>query len=173
MECRNLLVDICGCAVKTVESVLCGLTQEDLVWRPNPESNSIGWITWHLARVLDKLVSPIIGEEQLWLQDRWHTEFNRSPDPDDTGWGHTLEQVGAFKCPNPQILLDYHRSVIKRLNHCLESLTVSDLDREVSDSWSKFCPTIASRLVIAFDELVQHAGQVAYIRGFRQGKGWQ
>ncbi len=102
MECRNLLVDICGCAVKTIESAFCGLTQEDLVWRPKPESNSIGWITWHLARVLDKLVSPIIGEEQLWLQDRWHTEFNRPPHPDDTGWNLlTLLRGAIFHLVDP------------------------------------------------------------------------
>ncbi|MFC1915020.1 DinB family protein, partial [Chloroflexota bacterium] len=84
------------------------------------------------------------------------------------------EQVETFQCPDPDTLLGYQRAVIQRMNRCLESLSLADLDREVdADSWSKFCPTVASRLIIAVDELLQHAGQVCYIRGLRQGTGWQ
>ena len=173
MEWKDLLVDSCGRAVKAVESALDGLAREDLNWQPRPDSNSIGWTIWHLARVLDKLVSPIIEAEQFWTQE-WHVEFNRSLDTEDTGWDDTPEQVAAFQCPDPETLLGYQRAVIQRMNGCLEGLSLADLDREVDDdSWSEFCPTVGSRLIIAVDELLQHAGQVCYIRGLRQGMGWQ
>ena len=29
------------------------LTPEELVWRPGPESNPIGWTLWHMFRVED------------------------------------------------------------------------------------------------------------------------
>ena len=173
MEWQELIIDGYGWVLQILEKALDGLTPEDLNEQPHPDSNSIGWIAWHLARVLDKLVSPITGAEQLWTQE-WHAEFDRSLDAEDTGWDDTPEQVAAFQCPDPEILLGYQRAVIKRMNRCLEGLSVADLDREVDDdSWSKFCPTVGSRLIIAVDELLQHAGQVCYIRGLRQGMGWQ
>ncbi|MFC1913351.1 hypothetical protein ACFLX7_04090, partial [Chloroflexota bacterium] len=119
------------------------------------------------------LVSPITGAEQLWTEE-WHDQFDRSLDIEDTGWGDTPEQMGAFHCPDTETLLGYQHAVIKRMNRCLEGLSLVDLDREVNDdSWSKFCPTVASRLIIAIDELLQHTGQICYIRGLHQGMGWQ
>jgi len=49
----------------------------------------------------------------------------------------------------------------------------SDLSRKLNDPWSQLFPTVGTRLVIALDELLQHAGQVGYIRGLLHGKGWQ
>lgn len=168
MEWKDLLIDSCNRASKAIDSVLSGMTHEDFNWQPSPHSNSIGWTIWHLARVLDKLVSPIIGGEQLWSQN-WHAEFNRPLDNEDTGWNDTQEQITIFQCPEPDILLGYHRVVINRVNNCIEGLCAIDLDHKVrGDSWSKFCSTVSSRIVIAIDELLQHAGQVCYIRGLRQ-----
>lgn len=173
MEWKDLLIKSCNRATKTIECVFYGMTYEDLSWQPRPHSNSIGWTIWHLARVLDKLVSPIIGVEQLWSQE-WHVKFDRPMDNEDTGWNDTQEQMTAFQCPESDILTGYYRAVINRVNNYLQGLCAINLDHEVrGDSWSKFCPTASSRIVIAVDELIQHAGQVGYIRGLRQGMEWQ
>lgn len=52
-------------------------------------------------------------------------------------------------------------------------MSSSDLGRKLNDPWSQLFPTVGARLVIALDELLQHAGQVGYIRGLLHGKGWQ
>jgi len=173
MEWKDLLIDGYAQAHGALERALDGLSQEDLNWQPRPDCNSIGWTTWHLTRSHDGLVSSIMGEEELWTKDGWHAKFNRPPDPNDTGYGHSPEQVAAFKCPDIETLLNYHRAVLERSKRYFSTLSSSDLGRKLNDSLSQVFPTVAVRLVLVLDELLQHVGQVGYIRGLLQGKGWQ
>lgn len=173
MEWKELLIESYGSALRVLERALQGLTQEDLNWQPRPDCNSIGWTTWHLTRTLDLIMSSIMGEEELWIKDRWHSKFNRPPDPTDHGYGHSPDQVALFKCPDIDTLLNYHKAVLERSKSYLATLSNSDLSRNVDDSWSQLFPTVGSRLTVALDELLQHAGQVGYIRGLIHGKGWQ
>src|SRR3972149_6250994 len=88
-----------------LSSVLEGLTVEDLNQQPAPDCNSIGWLAWHLTRSHDRNMSELIGEEQLWITEKWHVRFGRVPDPDETGVGHTMEQAKAFKSPDRQVVM--------------------------------------------------------------------
>lgn len=114
-----------------------------------------------------------MGEEQLWIKDEWYATFNRQPEPNDIGFGHGPEQVSAFKSPEAKILLDYNRAVVERSKQYISSLSENDLDREINEPWFQPLPTVGVRLVSILDDSVLHAGQVAYVRGLRQGKGWQ
>ncbi len=173
MEWKDLLIESYGSSLRVLERALQGLTQEDLNWQPRPDCNSIGWTTWHLTRALDGLMSSIMGEEQLWIKDRWHSKFNRPPDATDHGYGHDPEQVALFKCPDIDTLLNYHQAVLERSKNYLVTLSSSDLGQKVDDSLSQLFPTVGSRIIVTLDELLQHAGQVGYIRGLIHGKGWQ
>lgn len=61
--------------------VLKGLSVEDLNRQPAPDCNSIGWLAWHLTRSHDRNMSELMGEEQLWIAEKWYAKFNRAPDP--------------------------------------------------------------------------------------------
>ena len=100
-------------------------------------------------------------------------KFNRPSDPEDIGFGHSLEQVAAFKSPDVETLLGYHRAVLERSKRYFLTLTSSDLDRELDEPWYQPLPTIGVRLISILGDSLQHAGQMAYVRGLRQGKGWQ
>ena len=173
MEWKDLVIQNFGSAMGVLERTLKGLTQEELDWQPKPDCNSIGWLTWHLTRSLDGLASSLTRDEELWTKDGWCSKFNRPADSTDTGYGHGPEDLAAFKSPNIDILLGYHRAALERIQKYLSTLDSSDLDRKIDDHWAQLFPTVASRLVIYLDEIQQHAGQVAYIRGLHQGKGWQ
>lgn len=173
MEWKDMLMNGYNEAFTTAERALEGLTQKDLNWQPRPDCNSIGWTTWHLARELDGLISSITKEEQLWTKDKWHAKFNRSPDASDSGTGHSPEQVAAFKSPDVKILLNYLQAVLEKSKQSIAALSSSDLIREIDDPWSQYFPTVGSRLSVALAEVLQHAGQVGYMRGLLQGKGWQ
>ena len=160
MDWKDLLIDGYGAAFRAVERALDGLTQEDLNWQPRPDCNSVGWTTWHITRGLDEIISSITMEEQLWTKDGWHAKFNRSPNPNDNGYGHSPEEVSAFKCPDVRTLTNYHQAVMEKTRRCLTTLSNSDLSREINDRWSKLFPTVGTRLVILLDEILQHAGQV-------------
>lgn len=173
MEWKDLVSQNLGSTQGVLERTLQGLSQEELNWQPKPDCNSIGWTTWHLTRALDGMISSLSGEEELWTKDAWCSKFNRPPDPTDSGYGHGPEQLAEFKSPDTDTLLDYHRAALKKAQSYLSSLSSADLDRKIDDGFAQFFPTVGSRICITVDELLQHAGQVAYVRGLMQGKGWQ
>ena len=173
MEWQDLLSDGYGRVLEFLESVLNGLTQDDLDWQPRNDCNSIGWLAWHLTRQQDVQIASLMREDQLWIRDKWHVKFDRTADPEDIGFGHTPEQVSAFKSTNADILIDYNRAVLERSKYYIQSLSKGDLARELNEPWFQPLPTVGVRLVSILNDSVIHAGQAAYARGLRQGKGWQ
>ena len=172
MEWQGLIIDGYGRVVQVLEKALHGLTPDDLDEQPHPDCNSMGWLGWHLTRVQDDHIADLMGEEQLWIQDGWHTRFNRVPDPQDIGFGHSSHDVAAFKSPGVETLLEYHRVVMERSKRYIGSLTLPDLDRELNEPWYQPLPTVGVRLISVMSDCLQHAGQVAYVRGLLKGKGW-
>jgi hypothetical protein len=173
MEWHDLLLDGYGRVMTFLEHVLDGLTPEDLYWQPRPDCNSIGWLAWHLTRQQDAQIASLAGDEQLWISDKWYTKFHRPSDPEDSGFGHTPEQVSAFRSPDTKTLLDYYRAVLERTKRYILTLSQTDLDRELNEPWFQPLPTVGVRLISILNDAVIHAGQAAYVRGLRQGKGWQ
>lgn len=173
MEWSDLLIDGYGRITEILERALKGLTEDDLNWQPHSDGNSIGWLTWHLTRVQDNHIASLIGEEQLWTKDGWHAKFNRAADSKDIGFGHSPEQVAALKAPDVETLLSYHRAVLERSKRYFLTLSSSDLDRELNEPRYQPLPTVGVRLISVLADNLQHAGQAAYVRGLRQGRGWQ
>jgi hypothetical protein len=132
----------------------------------------MGWLTWHLTRLQDHHIANLTGEKQLWVSDRWHARFNRASELEDMGFRHSSEDVAAFKSPDVETLLDYHRSVLERMKRYISSLSAADLDQELNEPWFQPLPTVGMRLVSIMSDNLQHAGQVAYLRGLLKGKGW-
>jgi hypothetical protein len=173
MEWHDLLADGYNRLPEFLGHVLNGLTQEDLNWQPREDSNSIGWLLWHLTRQQDAQIAALMEEEQLWIKDGWHSKFDRPADPKDTGFGHTPEQVAAFRSPETNIMLDYLKAAVERSKQFFLSLSKEDLDRELDEPWYQPLPTVGVRLISILDDAILHSGQAAYVRGLLQGKGWQ
>ena len=173
MEWEDLLIDGYGRIPEFLENVLRGLTRDDLDWQPRHDCNSIGWLIWHLTRQQDAQTASLADEEQLWITDEWYAKFNRQPEPNDIGFGHSPEQVSAFKSPEARILLDYNRAVVEHSKQYISNLSETDLDRGLNEPWFQPLPTVGVRLVSILDDSILHAGQAAYVRGLSQGKGWQ
>ncbi len=108
MEFQQLLQHIYERAAKYLKDALEGLSQEDLNQMPSPDCNSIGWITWHLTRMQDSVISGFMGKEQVWITGRWYNKFNRNPDPEDVGFHNSSEDVANFQSPDTKTLLDYY-----------------------------------------------------------------
>jgi len=172
MTGNNLLTDGYGRIVQMLERVLNGLSQDDLNEQPRPDCNSIGWLAWHLTRVQDDHIAGLMGEEQLWISEGWHAKFNRAPERKDIGFGHTSEQVAAFKSPDVETFLGYHHAVLERSQRYISSLSSSDFDRELNEPRFQPLPTVGVRLVSVLGDSLQHVGQAAYVRGLLKGKGW-
>lgn len=169
MEWQQLIIEIYERITQVLEKALDGLTLDDLNQQPHPDCNSMGWLTWHLTRSQDRAIADLTGEEQLWVKDKWHTKFNRPPDPADSGFGHTSKDLAAFKPPDVRTLLEYHHAVMERAKRCISNLSATDLGRELNNPRA---PTVGVRLAGVINDNLQHAGQVAYLRGLFKGKGW-
>ena len=169
MEWQQLIIDIYVRISQVLDRALEGLTQDDLNQQPNPDSNSMGWLAWHLTRVQDRAIADLAGEEQLWIKDEWHSRFIRPADPQDVGVGHSSEDLAAFSSPDAQTMLAYHHAVLERSKHYINNLSQTDLDREINHPRY---PRVGLRLLAIISDNLQHAGQVAYVRGLLKGKGW-
>ena len=166
---QQLLIDTLDRVLNGLTVALADLSQEDLNRQPHPDSNSIGWLAWHLTRIEDRIISQIMGEEHIWIKGKWYAKFNRTADPADSGSGHTSEDVAAFKSPDVDVILGYHRAVLDRSKGYLDKLTESELGRELDHPKYK---TVEALLVVMLSDSLQHLGQIAYLRGLLKGKGW-
>ncbi len=173
MKWHELLCDGYGRIPGVLERVLNGLTDEDLHWQPRPDANSIAWLAWHLTRQEDAQIAALMGQEQVWVGQGWYERFGRPADPRDIGFGHTPEQVAAFRAPDAETLLGYQRAVLARCQQWFPTLSETDLDRKLDEPWFRPLPTVGVRLISIMDDAMMHAGQAAYVRGLRQGRGWQ
>ena len=150
-------------------NVLDGLTQEDLNYVPTPDCNSIAWLTWHLTRVQDSVISSLMEKEQRWIVEKWYSNFSRNPDPTDRGVGHSSEDVSNFQSPDSKTLLGYYSAVYKQTKEYISKLSTAELGREIDNPRS---PMVGLRLAGIMNDNIQHVGQIAYLRGMLKGKGW-
>ena len=150
---------------------LNGLSPEELAFRPGPESMSIGFIAWHCARVHDFLVQTVMrGADETWGTDGWAERFGRAPaDPQDRGFGFTVEQVAAFEAPSLSVLLGYGEAVRANAVGFLDQLADEELLNTWVDSPAGGRFTLSSVYQQIIWEMNQHGGQMAYVRGLQRG----
>jgi hypothetical protein len=160
----DLLRDLYGRLPELAHGAVDGLTVEQLTTAPPGADNHIGWLVWHLARVLDHQLCQVNGDTQLWVSGGWPARFGTDADADNLGYGHTPEQVAGVRPESAEALLEYLDVVHARAQAYLATLGPGDLDRVVDDSYDPPV-TLGVRLVSLADDGLQHAGQAAYVRG--------
>ena len=164
MEVSELLVDLFGRVGEHVHHAVDGLDPEALLVEPEPGTNPVGWLVWHLTRVQDHHIAELLGEDQLWVTDGWAPRFGLVADPTNTGYGHDAAAVAAVQPESAAALVDYYTAVADRTRTLLASVTPEALDRVVDERWDPPV-TLGVRLISIADDDVQHAAQAAYARG--------
>ncbi len=164
MDVASVYLELYGRIPPLARHAVQGVAPERLTEPPGPGTNPIAWLIWHLARIQDHHVAELLDEEQLWVTGDWASQFGLEPDPSNTGYGHTAEEVASVRPQRPDVLIDYLEAVQARTRSLLESLTPEDLDRIVDRRWDPPV-TLGVRLVSVADDALQHCGQAAYVRG--------
>lgn len=149
-----------------------GISLDDLHRMPTPETNSIGWLLWHLSRVQDRNTAAMAGWPQAWITAGWHAKFGRAANPDERGNGDTPAQVAAFRAPSVEIMVGYYKAGRTRVDKFLATLTLADLERPVAGPNPGSTVPLNTRLTALALECCQHGGQIAYVRGMLKGTGW-
>jgi len=159
-----------------VPAVLDGLSGDDLLWRPDAEANSIGWLIWHLTRIEDDHLAALGNVEQVWSGDGWYQRFGLPYVKSAHGFRMTPTEVGMFNTRDARLLDGYAAAVWGQVQSILSSLTDDDVD-EVVDR--RYTPpvTVGVRLSSVVVETSQHIGQAGYLRGLRERRlginsGW-
>lgn len=160
---QELLRDAFTRLVEHVEELTDGLTHDESTYRPCPKANSIAWLLWHSARVHDIQLAHLAGVEQVWTRDGWVDRFGLDLPREDTGYGHSPQDVAKVQAP-AELLAGYYHAVHQLTLDYIAGLGGEELARVVDTSWDP--PVTASmRLVSIIDDCAQHLGQAAYVRG--------
>jgi uncharacterized damage-inducible protein DinB len=166
MTSSEILADAFERVRDEVHPAVNGLSLEELAFRPDPESNSVAWLVWHLTRIQDDHVAGLDGGQQVWTSGGWAKRFALPLDEADTGYGHGPEDVAAV-IAEAQMLLGYFEEVHQRTLRFIGGLSEAELDRVVDRDWDPPV-TVSVRLVSVIADDLQHAGQAAYVRGILQ-----
>jgi uncharacterized damage-inducible protein DinB len=164
VDVNELLLEIYGRIPPLAREAVEGLDAEQLTARPGTGANSIAWLVWHLTRVQDDHVAELLGEDQLWTGGTFAARVGLAPDPHNTGYGHTVDEVATVRPADGAALLDYLDAVDARTRALLGRVTHEELDRIVDRRWDPPV-TMGVRLVSIADDCLQHVGQAAYARG--------
>jgi hypothetical protein len=160
---QELLRDAFTRLIEHVDELTDGLIDQVSNYRPTPEANSIAWLIWHSARVQDIQLAHIAGVEQVWTRDGWVDRFGLDLPRNDTGYGHSPQEVAKVRA-SADLLSGYYHAVHEFSLEYVASVTADELSRIVDDNWDP--PVTASaRLVSIIDDCAQHLGQASYVRG--------
>lgn len=143
-----------------LHEALAGRTADEMAVRVVPTANPVGWLAWHLTRSHDRNLSEIAGVPQRWIDEGWHERFGMAADPNETGFGHTAEQVATFRHVDGDTLLAYHASVIDTANAYLSGAPPDDLARVAPSPTLGTAHTVQQRLIGVLNEGFQHLGQI-------------
>ncbi|NSC22829.1 DUF664 domain-containing protein [Streptomyces albus subsp. chlorinus] len=164
MDTTALLTDAFTRVNEEVHAVLDGIRSKHLDQRLDPAANTVGWLVWHLTRVQDDHVADAAGAEQVWHAGGFQERFGLPLPADDTGFGHSPQDVAAVRVDSPRPLVAYHDAVHEQTLNYLGTLTSRSLDRIVDEAWDPPV-SLGVRLVSVVGDTMQHVGQAAFLRG--------
>ena len=160
----SLVLDAFDRVHEDLPGLLDGLSEDDLRWRPDASANPVGWLVWHLSRVQDDHLAGVTGVDQAWTSQGYADRLALPYPREAHGYGQSAEEVGAFRA-SASDLLDYHSAVHALTVSVVEQVEAShDWDRVVDDRWDPPV-TVAVRVVSVVNDVTQHLGQAAYLRG--------
>ena len=164
----TVLQDLYSRIGPSVHRAVDGLPDDALTARLDPEANTVAWLTWHIGRDQDVQVAAAVGRDQVWSRG-WADRFDLPFGPDDTGYGHTPEDVARVGGPT-ELLLGYVDAVAAESADVLAHLDDDALDEIVDDDWDPPV-TRGARLVSVGLDSLEHAAQIAYLRGVLERTG--
>ena len=129
------------------------LSSEQLVWRPAPTANNIGFILWHLVRNEDARATNT---------GSWHEKFGQpatAPDPGDR------MGLQGLAIPSLDVLVGYAEAVHQRTLGYLADLTPDSLDKLPDPARPEYDVSGSLRHLITHKN--NHHGQIDYLRGLQ------
>ena len=160
------------------------LNDEELTWKPEGYSTSIGFHLWHLARESDYLKSAILhfnsqfipdfGDgREIWEKDSLAQRWGFPEDLRETvGTGLSDEVAANLPIPGRDELLSYLRCSYDAIEGFIEKLdtTYSTFD-DVDEELRRKIELIRLNLLVFLTHDCRHLGMVECLKGLQSGFG--
>tara|TARA_B100000519_G_scaffold134725_1_gene116348 strand:+ start:2972 stop:3484 length:513 start_codon:yes stop_codon:yes gene_type:complete len=145
---------------------LDSLSEEEILWKPNPHSNNIIFLIWHMALVEDNLINKVLlGKERVWITENYYKDFPELRN--ETGFAFNQEKLDQFPIVDIDWLMNYHNILREGTIKFITNIE----DEDLSLDYTFGIRQVKGYFVIGrlMTELSQHLGQVSYIRGMIRG----
>jgi hypothetical protein len=166
---NQFTIALCEAPYRWIKQATEDLADDQLYYRPTPETNSIAWLIWHLSRWRDRISAAIAGELQVWVREGWHQRFAMAGDR--TGLGDSMEQVAAFRVDR-DLLAGYAAAAHHALVDRLSRFTMEQLEQSIEYAPGSERPAWRA-LISVVEDTAEHVGQINYLRGMVSGHGWR
>jgi hypothetical protein len=193
MDARDMFLDqhsvvhsaaVAGNKMSAVERTLTGLSDEQMRVRPREDLNSLAWLVWHIARVEDIMVNPVLAGRAQVFDDAWLKRLGITRR--DFGIGMTKPEVSELTATiDLAALREYRDAVGRRTRDIVGGFKDQDWQGEVPAASLERAAaegafgTRAEQLVKAFTgrpramvlsgialfHPAQHLGEAATVRG--------
>ena len=166
METKEFIRNVLDGLQRNLDTVLEGLTQEEIAWQPAIDRNPIGLILFHTARSEDFFVQQLMRRKpQVWEKAGWYIRFNLPVE--ERGRHYTAEQVNSFITPDLTEMRNYYTEVREQTLEYLKDLKPEDYYREITTP--RGTTTVAGFLSNIVSHAAQHIGEMSYLRGLQRG----
>ena len=169
---------------KVVLNLADGLTDEQLNWKPEGYSTSIGFHLWHLARESDYLKAAIMqrfpGLEieledtgEIWARENLAVKWGFPVEAHETvGTGLSDEVAANLPIPKKDELLRYLRNSYDAIEEFVELMDTKYADFENADEeLRKKIERIRLNLLVFLTHDCRHLGMMECLKGLQTGFG--
>lgn len=165
---------------KVVLNLADGLNDEQLNWKPEGYSTSIGFHLWHLGRESDYLKAallqhyPLIGSDfgdaqEMWVKEELAKKWGFPAGTHETvGTGLSDEVAANLPIPNKNELLDYLRASYSAIEQFVELLDSRYPNFEkVDETMQKQIERIRLNLLVYLTHDCRHLGMMECLKGLQ------
>ena len=143
---------------RTLTQAVETMSEEDLAWRPFPETPSAGYYLWHVARVQDALLhKQILNRPEIYESHGYAQEFGLPLE--DTGQEYTATQRAHFLEPPKEALLQYLGRTFEAVLRTIDELGPEGLNIETNSGMRRI-----RYLITLTTHANLHAGAINHIR---------
>ncbi len=169
---------------KVVLNLADGLNDEQLNWKPEGYSTSIGFHLWHLGRESDYLKAallqhyPLIGSDfgdanEIWAKEDLAKKWGFPAGTHETvGTGLSDEVAANLPIPKKNELLNYLRASYSAIEQFVELLDTRYPNFEnVDETLQKQIERIRLNLLVYLTHDCRHLGMMECLKGLQTGFG--
>ena len=136
MNANDVLIDILEDNRRRLKRGLKKMSDECVLWRPDPDANSIVLTIWHMARILDVFLTQQAkgnsSGEECWFRYGWVEQTGYDPrgiGQEGRGMltGYTQDEVAAIPQLTKEQVLEYLDEVYDTVKEYLESISAETL----------------------------------------------